>query len=271
MINKFDNQEYSVIERFFEGELNETELEAFEKKLYNNQDFAKSVELYEYAYQTSVKLYVPETNDHAATKQRWQTLHDHYQTDAKTVSLFPFQKLWKVAAVVLFTSVAAWFVLKNQPTTMNQGDARVLAQEMAQSTVNLDAAKSQLRSTNTNEIANKDEEIVDAYEQNKYEQVVTLTNDKNTNLDAVENQHVILLRALALKKLGKNDKALQLFESMVVAKNGQIDVALWNIVAICLSKQTANTAKAKTALERIIEEKFPTKDEAQQILKSLQL
>ncbi len=259
-----NNQNFSLIERFFEGELDHQELSAFESKLKQDASFSKSVELYEYALQTSIKLYQPEEKDHKVVRQRWQQLRDKQKSEQ--APRFSLRYISGIAAIFMILAIAGWLLLKTGGS-INQQDRIVMVEDLAKSTINLDAVKSQLRTSNGENEINAAKIYVNAFEQKEYQKVIALTKD----FAAIDDNHnnAILLRALAFKNLAQFDKALPLFKEIIQNKKGQIDVALWNIVAISLNQDTKDLAQAKQALQQIIDEQYPSAQEAKKVLDSL--
>ncbi len=244
-------KEIDIIERFFQLDLNEEELQSFQKRLKDDSDFNTKVEQYELAKNTAYELFLPGHQDVLRKQKEAMQEIPVIVPEKKTISL---GKWWiGLAASISLLLAAAYFMMPAQ--NMNFAQAQLAAQQTAHESINLDALNKSGTRSHENENIHP---VLEAYQSQDFDKVVALSDSYVNQAD------ILLLRGLAFAKNGQQDEAIDSFNALLSLPSGQKDTALWWLTTIYLDQD--NPTKAKTYLQQIIDGKFPSARKATELI-----
>lgn len=257
-MNKIDitENDYQLIEAFFDCTLTKEELTAFEQRMKTDNIFSKQVDLYEYAKNKVFALYYPQQEvSRNAFRKKLAVLkkRGHFNRQKKLAI-----KLLSMAAsivLVLFIGIGQF----GGDYTPEERFAVVL--DYADK-INTDEIGNRNRTANSKEIRNP-EQILAAFEAKDYSELERLFDGIP---DAKLIDVVLLIKGNTLLHLGNGEDAIPYFEEVIEEKGTLTETALWNLVAVYLK---IDEAKAVPYLNQIITENFKSKEEAEKVLKGL--
>lgn len=256
-------KEETWIERFFDNELSEPELEKFHHRLKTDEVFREHANKFGEAHETVHHLFFPEHQ-----KKRLKLKETLFNDSAasgnslKVVSRnFNIQRILKIAAVFLVGFGLTYFTFQN----LTGSSGFVNAQQVATNMVRLDAldgATSVRGQSEKTALTN----IVRAYQTAQYEQV--LAQIPALRLDASMDIYfdVMLIKGIAAYHLKQPQQAITSFQEIINSTNGQEDSALWWQVVVYLEE---DKTKAVEVLKVIIEKEYATAGQAQELLEEL--
>lgn len=247
-----NNNEMSLIEKFFSYELNETELDRFDQLYNKDEAFQKKVESYRIAKGYVEEKYFPERQ--ALLQEKRKEL-ERLNPTAKSSSKLMLKRILMAASVLLFLGVAIW--LFNKPTTTPL-TLEKQALEIAQNTTNFDLYEITVRSNQTAE----ENQLWEAVQAQNWSQVISLTNS------LANDDPALTIAAMAHYYQGNYERALALFNNSKLQNSGIEDNLLWWQAATHL--QLKQNDQAKQVLREIINKKFPSTKQAQTLLQQIE-
>lgn len=251
-MENISDKDYHFIERFFEMELTEAELLAFNQRLKTDTFFEKQVAQYEFALRTVTQIYMPEQ---ATLKKE---LSQHWQNPSNKIRQLNSKKsIWKrgaaIAASLLLLLGIGWLM---QSTDRSQDVNQLLAQK----TDKLESFNQENRGDTLSF------ETLLAYKKEAYQSVIAMTdNAKNLSFEKK------LLRARAFIKTQQYHLAIPILKSLYQEKSAKQDEIIWNLVYAHFA--IGELPMAKVYLEQINSGKFGkhNQTEANKILKLMNL
>jgi tetratricopeptide (TPR) repeat protein len=250
-----NQKKLNLIERFFEFDLDEQELQTFQKELSDNPDFKQQVEQYRSIDRQIDQMLNVETKEQGLQKEWAKKLLD--SQPAKSIALSGNTSRWlkRISAVLLLISLAAsaLFMLL-RPTT----DLPQVADQYWE-------AVPKTTSINNRNIAEGEDVIIQTtalMENEEYAAALELLSEPEPN------NLLLLLQSEALLSLRQPKEAIEKLDIMLnQPEEGLVDVALYYSAIAYLYLD--NKEKAVEALNVIIEEGYANEKEAEELLKDL--
>ncbi len=250
-------KEYKMIDRFFEMDLDRSELEAFEQKYDSDEDFREAVDQYETAHLTSQEAFIPGYGRFLDQKKEGFAQHLKKPTEERTPTkgIPPRGIGIGILIFLVLGTLAYWWYTEGGHQDKSMKDPVAFAENMAVNSINMDGLDlSSVRSA----MDVPGNAILTQFEQKKYEEVILATQDAQT-------PELNLLRGLAFVQLGQKKEAIKVFEPLSQKQSNLKDAALWWLVYLNLD--AGKDKEVDKYLNAIIEEDFPSTEEALELLK----
>lgn len=251
-------EENALIERFYDNDLSEAELDQFQQRLATHADFAHHTDRFGYANEITRQLYFPDyIRDRNKLKKQLLTPSTNKTVFLKT------RHWWRSVAAVLLLGIIAIYWLSPASTT-----PPVDYENIALRLVKIDAL-TEGSTDRGQEIDNLLGKIAKNYKSKKYQEV--LQKSKKLDLPPTDhiNSDIQLIKGVAHYHQNNFVEATHAFQQIIDSKDGQQDAALWWLVTTHLHENHLNNATAKKYLQRIIDNKYATMPQAKNLLKEL--
>lgn len=248
--------DYQLIEDFFDRNLDEVDLIYFENRLKEDPDFARQVDLYEYAQEKILALYEPaQKSNENEFKARLNHLKEKEQSPFQKKMVFTILGVAATIALLFFVNLPFLNSTISTETSIAQADFRGLQ-------VNTDEMLT--NSSRATEEGGQDEPyqgLLEAFKTKEYSTVLQIANQlEESDIEAVQ-----LIIGIAYRKEGQIAQAVAYLEKV----KGQRDIALWNLVTLYLEQNPIDKENARKYLKILIEEGFNSREEAERILDNL--
>ncbi len=253
------SSDYELIQRFFEFELNEKEVQDFEERMEIDRRFFQKIQAYDFVDKKIDKDFTGNTfEDKATLQQQWHT--ELSKQERKIATLKPSKKWWLMAAsIAVIVSAALWTItLLNSKTNYQE-----LALDKWKDAPELSTNRSFV-STDINPM------LIDAiasYEAEEYE--ACLSGLTKIETDTAIQEQVLLLRGQTFFRLEQPTQALVAFQQVLdLEDGGKQDIAYWSQALIHIHME--NIGEAKRVLQIIIDENYyPLAKDAKALLQQL--
>lgn len=246
---KRSKEHITLIEKYFNLELNDTELEELQELLKKNEGFAKTFEAYESARNISDEQF--ESEEDRQRKEEWRNaLDDNKRQEKKNRFLW---LRWAAAAIALLVFLV-WFSENRKAQNYEQ---------LAEESWNLDlglSAYAGLRDESLDSNKLTLQKIAALYDNGEFHKALELI--KTTDV-LTSKGDLIFLRALTEKKLGNTASAIQYLEGLIEQK----PLANWYLALIYL--EDGQKAEAMAYLEVLANADTPYAQAADNLLKKL--
>ncbi|MBQ4818910.1 hypothetical protein [Aquimarina sp. MMG016] len=199
-MEEIQDKDILLITRYFDLELSEKEMKAFDQRFQEDMEFANKVN----RYQKSVNL-VDNTYPNSNQEQRDEKWKQLISEDSVSTNTTTWKWIAGIAATVLILISSWYFIFPLQENNLN---------ELAQQAWGKKAGFSDYQIRNTSE-SNPKQVVISAfksYEQKDYSSTIEALENYNPSLLYYED--ALLIRALAIHKMSNSKKALQLLDSL---------------------------------------------------------
>lgn len=240
-----ENKDYQLIQRFFEFELNEQELEDVEKKMETNPAFLKKIRLYQFVEE---KL-----EGKTQEKEKWKAV-----LRSPTIKKWHWSKVSAIAAsLLILVGLTLWlFTYSSKSSNLQQ----VTTNYWTTSTDNFNhsISSNQMSKGEVNQFI----QIVETIEKKQYNKALELLTpfDKTAKTLLLEGQCLYARKDYFL--------AAQKFQMVIDTPNGKYKDLGYQLLALTYLKQE-DCKNATKNLRIIIQEEYPFANNAKKLLELL--
>lgn len=233
-LNHIKEEDILLLERYFDDDLNEKEIDVFFQRLEEDEIFNQQFEAFRLAHEESIKLF--EESEVIAKNQSAKIV------DLKRNQFIHRTTTWLSVAASVAIMLVIPFLFQSRSDV---GGAIKIAEEQT-ANFNTDGLTLTIRSK-ANEEAQADKEILKeiaiAYKTNNHQLLLDLASNLETTPD------LELFKAWAMIGLGNFENAESVLLNLLETKEGQISSTYWGLVTISLKKE--NWDKAKVYLKEL--------------------
>lgn len=210
-----EDKDIMLIERFFNLDLTDKEMEMFDQRLKKDPIFNSQVKNYKRSIDLIGKKF-PDP-DQKIRVEKWKQLANE---DKKYDNRVSRKQFISIAAAVLLVLISSWYFFSEN----NNNDLDILAIHAWNKNVGFSDYLLRNGTDNTSKTA-----VIDAFKlYKKKDYPSTIESLKKYNTSYLHYEDVLLLRALSLHKTGDSKKALKTLDSLLDYPTKKLyDEALW--------------------------------------------